>query len=228
MPTFLHIFEPRYRLMMRRCMEGNRRFGMLTYNKDEEPHGNLGVTQFREYGCMLEIVDFGLLPDGRSLVEARGTFRFRVMEHGVLDGYDIGRIERVDDVSLDQEKRLEAADVDRAQAYAAAYNSQNPGEAPLCAANFPALMTTAELFRYCREYVMGLRSRNDAALNRSILNSLGPCPTEPAVFPYWFASVLPVGVEEKYELLGATSVRLRLKTVCIWIRSIERGQPLYV
>lgn len=226
-PTFLHIFEPRYRLMMRRCMEGNRRFGMLTYNNREEPQGDMGVTRFREYGCMLEIVDFGLLPDGRSLVETRGIGRFRVVEHGMLDGYDIGRIERVEDVSIDQEKRLEAAELDHAQAYAAQYNAQHPGQAPLVPANFPDLMTTADLFRYCREYVMTLRARNPDRINSAILNSLGPPPTDPAVFPYWFASVLPIDTEEKYELLKTTTVRQRLKIVYIWIRSIEQ-QPWYV
>ena len=32
----LNIFEPRYRLMVRRCMEGNRLFGMATVNRQHE------------------------------------------------------------------------------------------------------------------------------------------------------------------------------------------------
>lgn len=35
--------------------------------------------------------------DGRSIVETWGTWRFRVMERGTLDGYLIGRVERVED-----------------------------------------------------------------------------------------------------------------------------------
>ena len=98
MPTFLHIFEPRYRLMIRRCMEGNGRFGMLMYNRSAEPQGDLGVTKFLEYGTLLQIVSYELLPDGRSFVETKGISRFRVLEHGTRDGYDVGRIERIDDV----------------------------------------------------------------------------------------------------------------------------------
>ncbi|KAI9785851.1 MAG: hypothetical protein M1816_008178, partial [Peltula sp. TS41687] len=38
MPTFLHIFEPRYRLTIRRAVEtGNRKFGMVLYNHSGEP-----------------------------------------------------------------------------------------------------------------------------------------------------------------------------------------------
>ena len=32
----LNIFEPRYRLMVRRCMEGSRRFGMATVNSSHQ------------------------------------------------------------------------------------------------------------------------------------------------------------------------------------------------
>lgn len=32
----LNIFEPRYRLMVRRCMEGNRSFGMATVNRQHQ------------------------------------------------------------------------------------------------------------------------------------------------------------------------------------------------
>jgi Lon protease-like protein len=48
-----------------------------------------------EYGTMLEIQSVHMLPDGRSKVETVGSFRFRVLEKGSLDGYTIGRIERL-------------------------------------------------------------------------------------------------------------------------------------
>jgi Lon protease-like protein len=225
------LFESRYRLMMRRCIAGNRRFGMLSNNDRAEPQGNLGATPFKEYGCMLEIVNFHLFPDGRSMVETKGLARFRVVDHDMLDGYHVGRVERVDDVSLDQEKRLEASEIENALAYAAAHNSKHSSTA-LCPANFPDLMSTADLFRYCRQYVATLQARNERDernrdLNRRVLNWMGPIPTDPAIFPYWFASVLPIEKEEQYQLLRTTTVRERLKIVYIWIRSLEQ-LPWYV
>ena len=51
----LNIFEPRYRLMVRRCMEGNRRFGMATLRAGN--HLNEAATE-----C--EITECQPQPDG--------------------------------------------------------------------------------------------------------------------------------------------------------------------
>ncbi|EPQ29662.1 uncharacterized protein PFL1_02882 [Pseudozyma flocculosa PF-1] len=100
MPTILHIFEPRYRLMIRRCLEsGNPRFGMVLPSRD---NGGLG-----EYGTMLEIKSVQMLTDGRSMLETVGSYRFKVLEKGTLDGYTVGRIERVEDIPLEEEAELE-------------------------------------------------------------------------------------------------------------------------
>lgn len=104
MPTLLHFFEPRYshfplfllhphstryRLMLRRCLESpSPRFGMIMPPK---PGAGSPLT---EYGTMLEIRSVQMLSDGRSMVETWGSFRFRLLERGTLDGYMVGRIER--------------------------------------------------------------------------------------------------------------------------------------
>ncbi|XP_030001057.1 LON peptidase N-terminal domain and RING finger protein 1 [Sphaeramia orbicularis] len=85
----LHIFEPRYRLMMRRCMEtGTKKFGMCSYE-----HGK----GFADYGCILEIHELELLPDGRSYVDTVGGSRFRVLKRGQRDGYHTADIEYLED-----------------------------------------------------------------------------------------------------------------------------------
>ncbi|PWY99211.1 hypothetical protein BCV70DRAFT_163767 [Testicularia cyperi] len=115
MPTILHIFEPRYRLMVRRCLEsGNPRFGMVL------PSRVNGGTE--EYGTMLEIKSVQMLADGRSMLETVGSYRFKLLEKGSLDGYTVGRVERVDDIPLEEEAELERAamrrraDLDRREA----------------------------------------------------------------------------------------------------------------
>lgn len=75
--------------MLRRCLESqNPRFGMIM-----APKPGAGSPQ-TDYGTMLEIRSVQMLPDGRSMVETWGTFRFRIFERGTLDGYMVGRIER--------------------------------------------------------------------------------------------------------------------------------------
>ncbi|XP_042306261.1 LON peptidase N-terminal domain and RING finger protein 1-like isoform X2 [Sceloporus undulatus] len=95
----LHVFEPRYRLMMRRCQEtGTKMFGMCMYE-----HGK----SFADYGCMLEIQKIVFLPDGRSLVDTVGKRRFRVLRRGHRDGYNTADIEYLEDEKVEGEELAE-------------------------------------------------------------------------------------------------------------------------
>ncbi|XP_063046733.1 LON peptidase N-terminal domain and RING finger protein 1 isoform X2 [Engraulis encrasicolus] len=88
-PCPLHVFEPRYRLMMRRCMEtGTKKFGMCCY----EPGKG-----FADYGTMLEILEMDMLPDGRSFVDTIGGGRFHVLRRGQRDGYHTADVEYLED-----------------------------------------------------------------------------------------------------------------------------------
>lgn len=73
----LHIFEPRYRRMVARCLETDRRFGLLYHDFDVRGPflGEDGTV-----GCIAEIEDFQPLPDGRSMIVARGVERFRILD----------------------------------------------------------------------------------------------------------------------------------------------------
>lgn len=113
MPTILHVFEPRYRLMLRRCVEsGTPRFGMVMPARGT---GNPNVAGLMEYGTMLDIKSIQMLPDGRSMVETMGAYRFRLLEKGSLDGYTVGRIERIDDIPPEDEALLERISLQRAR-----------------------------------------------------------------------------------------------------------------
>ncbi|KAF2687049.1 hypothetical protein K458DRAFT_440946 [Lentithecium fluviatile CBS 122367] len=222
MPTFLHVFEPRYRLMMRRCAEGNRQFGMVMYNRSSASQGDLGPTQFLEYGTLLEIVNLELLRDGRSFVETRGIGRFRIRAHGMLDGYHVARVERVEDVSLADEGALEQSETVAAQEMVNQFRRENPHQSlpgPL-ALN---LYSTQQLLESCMAFVREMRHQSAPWLSARIVQVYGEPPDDPALFPYWFASVLPIAEEEKYVLLRTTRVRERLKVVYSWIARI-RGQ----
>lgn len=57
----------------------------------------VGWLRFADYGCMLEILDQNVLPDGRSYVETVGGSRFRVLRRGQRDGYRTADIEYLQD-----------------------------------------------------------------------------------------------------------------------------------
>ncbi|CAB4023122.1 LON peptidase N-terminal domain and RING finger 1 [Paramuricea clavata] len=93
----LYIFEPRYRLMIRECMEsGSRQFGMCCPSDDNS---------FSDYGVMLEIEDFTtLLADGSSQVKSVGGRRFKVLCRGTKDGYNTAKVEWLKDESFSEEE----------------------------------------------------------------------------------------------------------------------------
>lgn len=221
-PTFLRIFEPRYRLMLRRCLEGNREFGMLMYNRYGEPQGDLGSVHFYQYGTMMHIVHSQMLADGTSLIETRGVYRFRVRSHGLHDGYCVGNVERVDDVSTAEEERLEAQEM--SLSYTAAPPptvSGVPAHTPESAEAILDRTSTRDLLQIGSSFIERMRARSANWLQQRVLDTHGQPPDDPALFPFWFASVLPISDEEKYKLLPTTTVRQRLKITAGWIRRIE-------
>ncbi|KAL1861971.1 hypothetical protein Plec18170_000795 [Paecilomyces lecythidis] len=216
MPTFLHVFEPRYRLMIRRALEnGGRKFGMVAFNHSRLSQGELGRSQFMQYGTLLVIDRYELLPDGRSLVSAVGVSRFKVLEYALVDGYYVGVTERVDDVSLAEEERLESTETATAAVNMPIPEEDGTAEVPL------ESLSTQQLLQIGLDFVDKRRTDSAPWLHRRILTAYGDVPTDAARFPWWLASILPIPEEERYSLLSTTSVRERLKITARWVKKLE-------
>jgi hypothetical protein len=90
-PCPLHIYEPQYRLMIRRAIEsGANHFGMCMYSESTPFH-------YAEYGCLLDIKSHQFTRDGRAIVATEGTRRFKVIKSSTKDGYNVAQIEWVRD-----------------------------------------------------------------------------------------------------------------------------------
>ena len=91
----LHVFEPRYRLMIRRAMEGSRRFGIVSYINNDLVEIGKEASNFASLpslGTTAMIQNQTMLPDGRSLLSAVGEKRFRVKSLFNQDGYVVARV----------------------------------------------------------------------------------------------------------------------------------------
>ena len=238
MPTFLHVFEPRYRLMIRRAMEGNRTFGMVLPSLSPNPDG----PDFSEYGTLLRIINIEYFPDGRSLLETRGVSRFRVTRHDYMDGYVVANIDKIDDVSVAEEEDMEVVETMREhgvqefvtstedsetelEGSREATPTHRPPPAPISLDDLDT-MSTKELVDYAVDFVSRMRARSVSWLLPRIIAIYGECPSSPLLFPWWFASLLPVREEEKYKLMSTTSVRQRMKICCRWIVEWESSRWL--
>lgn len=96
----LHIFEPRYRLLIRRCTERQLPFGVVLIRRGSEV--GAGAEPY-EVGTEAKIVAESLLPNGRSYIVTRGERRFAV-ERLIADAepYLIGRVQYLDEPDGDR------------------------------------------------------------------------------------------------------------------------------
>jgi ATP-dependent Lon protease len=68
----LHIFEPRYRMMLRTVLETDRRFGVVRWDPNQQ--------EMAQVGCCAEILQHQTQDDDRSNIVTLGQQRFRVLE----------------------------------------------------------------------------------------------------------------------------------------------------
>ena len=105
----LHIFEPRYRALVKDVLAGDGEFGVVLIERGREVGG--GDARFG-VGTVARILQTAELPDGRWLVDAVGTERFRVTEWLPEDPYPRAVVETLGDDPADAgpDARAEAAE----------------------------------------------------------------------------------------------------------------------
>jgi len=78
-PLSLHLFEPRYKVMCKRIVNGSRKFAYLPcFQSYSAKPGDVGVSA--------DLTDVEFLPDGRALLQAKCRERFKVLDAWVEDG----------------------------------------------------------------------------------------------------------------------------------------------
>lgn len=91
MPLQLHIFEPRYRLMIRRCLENNHSFGVVLIRQGLEALGPLAEPY--PIGCTARIVEIEKAQGENLYLTALGDEPFRIIELDKSQPYLVGQVE---------------------------------------------------------------------------------------------------------------------------------------
>jgi len=94
----LHIFEPRYRMMLRTVLETDRRFGVVRW--DPQQGTMAGV------GCCAEILQCQTQPDERSNIVTMGQQRFRVLEVVREAPFKVGLVSWIEDEQTESHDSL--------------------------------------------------------------------------------------------------------------------------
>ncbi len=85
----LHVFEPRYRVLMQDCLAGDRRFGVVLISRGSEVGGGDQRTTLGTRGVITEAI---ALADGRWVLEVRGEARIEVTEWLPDDPYPVALV----------------------------------------------------------------------------------------------------------------------------------------
>lgn len=85
----LHIFEPRYRMMLRTVLETDRRFGVVRWDPQ--------AGRMADVGCCAEILQCQTQPDDRSNIVTLGQQRFRVLEVVREAPFKVGLVSWIED-----------------------------------------------------------------------------------------------------------------------------------
>lgn len=94
MPLPLHIFEPRYRLMIGRCLHADSVFGVAQIIEGQE--GESGTVPC-SVGCAAEIIEVAPFADGRLNLQTLGTRRFEIASMREQDEYLVGTCHWLED-----------------------------------------------------------------------------------------------------------------------------------
>jgi uncharacterized protein len=88
----LHVFEPRYRELMRDCLAGDARFGVVLIARGSEVGGG---DERNRYGTRGVITEAAELPDGRWVLEIAGEALIEVEEWLPDDPYPVALVRTV-------------------------------------------------------------------------------------------------------------------------------------
>lgn len=198
----LNIFEPRYRLMIRRCMEGSRRFGMAQLLAVVgQGGGQRDSHEMDPMVCEVEIIECCPQPDGRYYIEVVGRRRIEIEDQWEQDGYRIGRGVEVRDEPINHETEEERTEAD--------------GSPHITIAELVVEVTQA-----CNAWLDVIRSIS--SFGRSIrmaelMEQIGhpPPATDPEGVSFWAARVLVSTLSDRdilrVRLMRTTSTRERLQ-----------------
>lgn len=94
----LHIFEPRYRMMLRTVMAEDRRFGVVRWDPQRQ--------EMADVGCCAEILHWQSQEDDRSNIVTMGQQRFRVLSILRETPYRVAMVSWIEDVTTDSRDDL--------------------------------------------------------------------------------------------------------------------------
>ncbi len=110
----LHIFEPRYRLMIQFCLDNERPFGVVLI---KEGHEAGEPAEPFLVGTSVQIIEVDRLKDGRINLITLGQHRFEVVDITQYEPYLVGRVSVPDIEDIEADENLQSLAAKASQLY---------------------------------------------------------------------------------------------------------------
>lgn len=101
----LHIFEERYREMMRHCLQFDTGFGVCLIRDGQETGENADPYMVGTYARIVSVQSYD---DGRMDVQVKGERRFRIRKFDESNPYLVGLVEPIQEGEIDDTPRADA------------------------------------------------------------------------------------------------------------------------
>lgn len=99
----LHIFEERYKLMMKHVLSGTGQFGVVYCGEDG--------SRIAEVGCIAEVKETHTFIDGRMNVDTTGTKRFKIKRLESEHPFIMAEVETIEEDEVEPESYLFAREL---------------------------------------------------------------------------------------------------------------------
>lgn len=80
----------------------------------------------------------------------------------------------------------------------------------------------------CKSFLERLQLGTAPWVVQRLSNTIGPMPTDPSIFSFWVALILPIDEHEKAKLFPIRNPRLRLLLVVHWIEQLNSNWYAWV
>ena len=148
----LHIFEERYKLMIRECLEAELPFGILWLSDDG----------LREVGCTAEVTEvLERMDDGRMNILIRGDRPFRLLRKIEDLPYPAGDVEFLDDAEPDAEPDVADEARERYADLVERVTDKRPAGSDLEALDAYGMAATIEFALEAKQELLELRSERE-------------------------------------------------------------------
>jgi len=99
----LHIFEQRYREMMKYCIRNDSSFGVVMIKEGEEVEETAVPCNI---GTAVDLIDVNRFPDGRMNIMTTGHSRFEILDFNDEHSFLVARIRMLDSLDTEPDPRL--------------------------------------------------------------------------------------------------------------------------